>query len=70
MVSQKNLPSNRYLSLLIPQKAHMKEVQCCMAKVAVMSLRSSRKQINVGREEFAYNPACVFAFVLRETGES
>lgn len=41
-----------------------------MAKVAVMSLRSSRKQINVGREEFAYNPACVFVFVLRETGES
>lgn len=44
----------------------MKEVQCCMAKVAVISLPSSAKQINVGREEFAYNPEHVFAFALEK----
>lgn len=44
----------------------MKEVQCCIAKVSVISLPSSAKQISVGREEFACNPEHVFAFVLEK----
>lgn len=44
----------------------MKEAQVALPRFAVMSLPSSTKQINVGREEFAYNPACVFAFVLEK----
>lgn len=42
----------------------MKEVHVAWPRSAVMSLLSRTKQINVRREEFAYNPACVFAFVL------
>lgn len=44
----------------------MKEVQYCMAKVSVISRPSSAKQIHAGREEFAYNPEHVFAFVLEK----
>lgn len=42
----------------------MKELQCCMATVSVVPLPSSAKQINVGREEFAYSPEQVFALAL------
>jgi len=44
----------------------MKEVQVVLPRFAVMSLPSSTKQIDVGREEFAHNPACVCVFVSEE----
>lgn len=69
-VSQKYLLNKRYLPPLIPWKTHVKEVHVALPRFAVMSLPSSTKQINVGREEFAYNPACVFAFVLEKQGKA
>lgn len=48
----------------------MKEVRVALPRFAGMSLPSSRKQINVRREEFAYNPERVFAFVLEKQGKA
>lgn len=62
------MPAKQQVSLLIAWEALMEEVQCCMAKVSVISLPSSAKQISVGREEFAYNPEHV-CLCIRETAE-
>lgn len=59
-----NIPAKQQVSPLIPWEALTKELQCCMATVSMISLPSSAKQISVGREEFAYSPEHVFAFVL------